>query len=136
VSLEVPADWTTYQRQANFKLIAGTRDGSTWVGIDFNAYPPEPFARFTTGVAEGGRQWYLSRHPEASFRWRTVALPAARGVELIVRTMDKRHPEAVHAFDLQHARRAYSFTYSTTAAKIGNSLPVFQRSARSIRFTG
>ena len=136
-SLQLPTDWQPVAPDPPVKFMAQTDDGFTYMMIGSNAYPRQSFDEFAAWIGASGRQFYLSRYPKASFRWRKVTLPVGRAVELIVRIPAEGPSQpalAVHAFDFMSGNKAYSFTFSTHSAKLGTYLPIFRRSAQSIRF--
>ena len=91
-------------------------------------------------IARGGMaQVYLAQDPNASIRSRRVAFSAGHGFEVITtlvrRAGSRSYPLSILSYVFLHGGDSYEFVYYTSTPRAGLYFPVFNESARSIRFT-
>jgi hypothetical protein len=137
VSLGLPDSWMNDPGTGRASFFSKSLDGSANVELDVSAYPGS-FAALTSALYTSARQTYLAQDPKARIRSRAVALPGGRAFEVITtlvrRSGSRWYPLSVKSYSFMRGGKVYQFVYMTLTPRIGTYFPVFERSARSIRF--
>jgi hypothetical protein len=98
-----------------------------------------PHSIFVQSAVASARQFYLTRDPKAAIRYRNLALPGGRSVEVISRSRyrsgGKTTVYVAYSYGFQHGGNAYDFTFTVAASQLSAFLPIIKDAAHSIRFT-
>jgi hypothetical protein len=137
VRLSLPISWANEPPPTGASVFSRSPDTSSSVELDVSAYSGTP-AEFTAAAYRAARQTYLAQDPKARIRSQTVALPAGRVFEvtarLVRRAGSRTYPLSVIVYTFLRGGKLYQFVYITLTPKVGTYVPIFERSARSIRF--
>jgi hypothetical protein len=137
VALDLPASWTNEPPPSWARFYSRSPDGLASAELDVATFSGSA-GEFAAAAYWSARQTYLAQDPKASIRSRAVSLPGGRAFEVITRLVRRRgqhaYPLSVKVFSFLRAHTVYQFIYITRTAKVGAYFPVFDRSARSIRF--
>jgi hypothetical protein len=129
--LEIPSSWQVSRPSPGdaFAAASVAGDAHLVIAIGLNA---GSFKEFVAAETAGARRYYRSQDPDATVAGHLVSLPAGRALEI---TALLHNGLAVTLFDFQHNDRVYHFSYYTDQSQTAMNQPVFERSARSIRFS-
>jgi hypothetical protein len=137
LSLSLPTTWTNSEPPAGTRFYAQSPTADANVELYVGAFPGRA-ATFTSTMFRRAREVYLAQDPNATIRSRTLTLPAGRAIEVITRLVrssgSRSYPLSVQSYAFLHEGIVYEFVYLTLTPKVGTYVPIFEKSARSIRF--
>lgn len=137
VSLSLPSSWQNTQPPQGESFYSFSPDSYANVQLTVSTYAGAA-ASFSSDLYKRARQVYLAQDPKATIRSRTVALPAGHAFEVITRVVrrvgSRSYPLSVQSYAFLHRGKVFEFVYLTYTPRVGVYFPLFDRSARSIRF--
>lgn len=139
VSVALPEAWSVGALPSGAAFYATNSQTGGSLTVYANANQPATESAYLAHVAKEARQTYLVTDPKAVVRSHSVRLPAGRVLDVVAQLTERvgSHTYRLRdeSYNVLHDGIGYSFVYQSLISAGAVDLPVFQRSAQTIRFT-
>jgi hypothetical protein len=136
LSLELPPTWRLETLRQGVVLLA--QDDETGASMYVYADPAPASAKWFATDRAGAAREYRALDPKASVRFRMTKLPVGTTLEVIAELTAEQgsppEPLSVRDYDVFHGGVGYIVVYQGPPKEDAVDLPVFERSAQTIRF--
>jgi hypothetical protein len=137
VTVQLPDTWQTSTPEAQSAFLAYAPTRYAAVDLAVGTYVAS-WTSFIKQEYKLSRNVYLQLDPNAQLHSRTVSLPGGRAYELIATFTEhsggRAYPEHIVHYDFLVDGHQYDFRYTCGSKTVGTYGPLFDASARSIRF--